>query len=62
MWYNLVLAYQQVVRIEQGSWDPSGWEQVGKGMDSPVNHTMQEGAHGDLDWHLQWNLNGYAAS
>jgi hypothetical protein len=25
------------------SWDPSGWEQVGKGVDSPKNHTVQEG-------------------
>jgi hypothetical protein len=29
--------------------DPSGWEQVGKGMDSPENHTAQEGDLGDLD-------------
>jgi hypothetical protein len=29
--------------------DPSGWEQVGKGVDSPENHMMQEGSHGDLD-------------
>jgi hypothetical protein len=21
------------------SWDPPGWEQVGKGVDSPENHT-----------------------
>jgi hypothetical protein len=25
--------------------DPLSWEQVGKGADSPENHTMQEGAH-----------------
>jgi hypothetical protein len=33
--------------------DPSGWEQVGKGVDSPKNHTAQEGALGDLDRHLR---------
>jgi hypothetical protein len=37
------LAYQPVVLIERGSWDPLGWERVGKGVDSPENHTMQEG-------------------
>jgi hypothetical protein len=35
-----------VVQIEKGSWDPSGWERVGKGVESPKNHTMQEGALG----------------
>jgi hypothetical protein len=29
--------------------DLSGWEQVGKEVDSPENHTTQEGALGDLD-------------
>jgi hypothetical protein len=29
--------------------DPSGWEQVGKGLDSPENHTTQEEDLGDLD-------------
>jgi hypothetical protein len=29
--------------------DPSCWEQVGKGVDSPENHTVQEGALGGLD-------------
>jgi hypothetical protein len=29
--------------------DPSGWEQVGKGVDSLENHTAQEGTLGDLD-------------
>jgi hypothetical protein len=29
--------------------DPSGWEQVDKGVDSPENHTVQEGSLGDLD-------------
>jgi hypothetical protein len=43
------LVYQPVVRIELGSWDLSGWEQVGKGVDSPKNHTEQEGGLGDLD-------------
>jgi hypothetical protein len=47
------LAYQPVVWIERGSWEPSGWEQVGKGVDSPENHTVQEGTLGYLDWHLQ---------
>jgi hypothetical protein len=26
--------------------DPPGWEQVGKGVDSPGNHMAQEGALG----------------
>jgi hypothetical protein len=52
------LAYQLVVRIERGSWDPSGWEWMGKRVDSPENHMTEEGALGDLDWHLQWNLSG----
>jgi hypothetical protein len=26
--------------------DPSSWEGVGKGVDSPENHTAQEGALG----------------
>jgi hypothetical protein len=25
------------------SWDPPGWERVGKGVDSPESHTVQEG-------------------
>jgi hypothetical protein len=29
--------------------DPSGWEQVHKGLDSPENHRAQEGALGDLE-------------
>jgi hypothetical protein len=29
--------------------DPSGWEWVGKGVDSPEKHMVQEGALGDLD-------------
>jgi hypothetical protein len=29
--------------------DPSDWECTGKAMDSPENHTVQEGALGDLD-------------
>jgi hypothetical protein len=29
--------------------DPSGWEQVDKGVDYPENHTVQEGSLGDLD-------------
>jgi hypothetical protein len=29
--------------------DSSGWEWVGKEVDSPGNHTAQEGALGDLD-------------
>jgi hypothetical protein len=28
--------------------DPSGWERVGKGVDSPDDHMTQEGAIGDL--------------
>jgi hypothetical protein len=47
------LAYQSVVRIERVSWDPSGWEQVGKVVDSPKNHTVQEEALGDLDGHIR---------
>jgi hypothetical protein len=43
------LAYQLVVQIERRSWDPSGWDLVGKGMDSPKNHMAQEGALGGLD-------------
>jgi hypothetical protein len=43
------LAYQLVVRIKRGSWDPSGWEGVDKGVDSPKNHMAQEGTLGDLD-------------
>jgi hypothetical protein len=43
------LVYQSVVEIERGSWDPSRWERVGKGVDSPENHKAQEGALGDLD-------------
>jgi hypothetical protein len=56
------LAYQPVVRIEQGFWDPSGWEWVGKGVSSLENHTAQEGALGDLDWNLWWNLSGYTTN
>jgi hypothetical protein len=26
--------------------DPPGWEQVGKGVDSPKNHMVQEGSLG----------------
>jgi hypothetical protein len=33
--------------------DPSGWEQVGKGVDSPKNHTAQERTLGDLDRHVR---------
>jgi hypothetical protein len=29
--------------------DLSGWERVGKWVDSPENHTAQEGALGGLD-------------
>jgi hypothetical protein len=29
--------------------DPSGWEQVGKRVNSLENHTAQEGALGDLN-------------
>jgi hypothetical protein len=29
--------------------DPSGWQRVGKGLDSPMNHMVQEGALDDLD-------------
>jgi hypothetical protein len=29
--------------------DPSGWEQVGKGVDSLENHMAQEGAPSDMD-------------
>jgi hypothetical protein len=29
-------------------------------VDSPENHMAQEGALGDLDWHLRWNLSEYA--
>jgi hypothetical protein len=29
--------------------NPSGLERVGKGVDSPENHTAQEGDLGDLD-------------
>jgi hypothetical protein len=43
------LAYQLMVRIEQGSWDLSGWECLGKRVDSLENHIVQEGALGDLD-------------
>jgi hypothetical protein len=39
--------YQLVVRIERGSWDSSGWERVGKGVDSPENHMMYEGDLGE---------------
>jgi hypothetical protein len=35
-----------VVRIEQGSWDLSGWECVGVG--STQHHKAQEGALGGL--------------
>jgi hypothetical protein len=38
--------YQLVVRIEQGSWDLSGWECVGVG--STQHHKAQEGALGGL--------------
>jgi hypothetical protein len=37
------LAYQPVVRIERDSWDPSGWEEVGKRLGSLENHIVQEG-------------------
>jgi hypothetical protein len=43
------LAYQLVVQIE---WTPLGsvWlGMLGKGVDSPENHMVQEGALGDLD-------------
>jgi hypothetical protein len=29
--------------------NPSGWGRVGKGVDSPENHIVQEGALGGLD-------------
>jgi hypothetical protein len=29
--------------------DPSSWEQMGKGVDSPKNHTAQDGALGGLE-------------
>jgi hypothetical protein len=29
--------------------DLSGWERVGKGVESPENHMAQEGALGSLD-------------
>jgi hypothetical protein len=29
--------------------DLFGWERVGKGVESPKNHTVQEGALGGLD-------------
>jgi hypothetical protein len=32
-----------MVWIVRGSWDLSGWELVGKGVDSPKNHMAQEG-------------------
>jgi hypothetical protein len=38
-----------MMRIERGSWDPSGWERVGKGVGSHENHIAQEEALGDLD-------------
>jgi hypothetical protein len=32
--------------------DLSSWKRVGKGVDSPENHMVQEGTLGDLDQHL----------
>jgi hypothetical protein len=46
------------IRVLQLSTDPSGSEWVGKGMESPENHTVKEGALGDLEWHLWWNHSG----
>jgi hypothetical protein len=60
MWYNLVWRTNRWCGLSGLSWDPPGWEWVGKGVVSPENHTVQEGALGDLDWHLRWNLSGYA--
>ncbi len=62
MWQNLVWHTNWWCGLSRLSWDPSGWEWVGKGVDSPENHMAQEGALGDLDWHLWWNLSGYAAN
>jgi hypothetical protein len=52
------LACQSACGLSGLSWDPSGLEWVGIGVDSPENHTAQEGALGDLDWHLWWNSAG----
>jgi hypothetical protein len=62
MWQNLVWHINRWCGLSGLSWDPSGWEWVGKGVDSPENHLAQEGALGDLNWHLQWNFSGYVAN
>jgi hypothetical protein len=45
---ELSLAYKSVVQLSGLPWDSSGLERVGKGVDSPENHTVQEGGIGDL--------------
>jgi hypothetical protein len=49
LWQNLVWRSSQWCGLSGLSWDPSGYEQVGKGVDSPENHMAQEGGLGDLD-------------
>jgi hypothetical protein len=49
MWYNLVWRTNRWCGLNALSWDPHGWECVGKGVDSLENHMVQEGALGDLD-------------
>jgi hypothetical protein len=48
MWQNLVCRTNRWCRLSGLSWDPPGWLRVGTGVDSSENHTMQEGALGDL--------------
>jgi hypothetical protein len=49
MWQYLVWRTNRWFGLSGLSWDPPGWELVGKGVDSPENHMAQEGGHGDLD-------------
>jgi hypothetical protein len=49
MWENLVWRTNRWCGLSGLSWDSPGWEWVGKGVDSPKNNTVQEGALGDLD-------------
>jgi hypothetical protein len=54
--YNLVYYVVDLVwhtnrwcGLSELSWDPPGWECMRKGVDSPENHTAQDGALGDQD-------------
>jgi hypothetical protein len=49
MWYNVVWRANRWYGLSGLSWDPCGWERVSKVVDSPENHTAQEGALGDLN-------------